>query len=448
MSPLAADRERMGRAGRRMAALLAGGALGISVEVGGALLLYSGLGLLSAAGFILGVALAALAAGLWAGAPDDAPAGEEVASSMGVWLLAVFALLFAAIYAGGWEHNTRLRGAAIGRAVAVLLMVAWPAYSLGSVLGTLEERVRRSLAHRAHPRTFVATLAVLGAAAGVAWGGIILIPRLPASYVLAGCSSVLAFTAVFESRRRFTGRERSAPMRGKAAIVTGVGARGQVGYAVADALLRAGARVLVTGHGVEVGTLAAELATGGREVAAIPADLTDPVAVEAVVEAARQRFGRLDVLVNVAGGLSVIKPLADTDEAEWTRELDRNAGTVFNMCRAALPLLRESRGAVVNFASPAALRPKAALGAYNAAKAAVVALTRTLAIEEAHHGVRVNAVAPGMIDTDQNRASVHDGAPVAWVSRDQVADVVLFLAGPAASGVSGEVVQVVGEGVE
>jgi len=236
-------------------------------------------------------------------------------------------------------------------------------------------------------------------------------------------------------------------MHGKTAIVTGVGARGQVGFAIAGALLRAGARVLVTGRGAEVEALAVELAAGGHDVAAVRADLTSQAGAETVAAAARARFGRLDALVNVAGGLTVVKPLAETEEAEWSRELDRNARTAFLMCRAALPLLRESGGAIVNFASPAAARPPATLGAYSAGKAAVVAITRTLAREEARHGVRVNAVAPGTIDTEQNRAAVHQGPPSPWVTREQVADVVLFLVGPGASGVTGEIIQVLGEGI-
>ena len=117
------------------------------------------------------------------------------------------------------------------------------------------------------------------------------------------------------------------------------------------------------------------------------------------------------------------------------------------MTRAALPLLRASRGAIINFAAPAGLRAQARLGAYSAAKAAVVALTRALALEEKDAGVRANALAPGMIDTEQNRAAVADPHSVKWVSRDQIADVVLFLASDAASGITGETIHVLGEGI-
>lgn len=143
-----------------------------------------------------------------------------------------------------------------------------------------------------------------------------------------------------------------------------------------------------------------------------------------------------------------MKPLAETTPEEWEREVQRNARTAFLVSRAALPLLRASRGAIVNFASPAAIRAVANLGAYSAAKAGVAALTRAMAAEEAANGVRVNAVAPGMIDTEQNRAAVPDPDALKWVTREQIAEVVLFLASGAASGITGEVVAVVGEGIE
>ncbi len=114
------------------------------------------------------------------------------------------------------------------------------------------------------------------------------------------------------------------------------------------------------------------------------------------------------------------------------------------MSRAALPLLRESGGAIVNFASPAGLRAVKGMAAYSAGKAGVVALTRALAKEEKAHGVRVNAIAPGMIDTAQNRESVDDPESADWVTREQVVAVTLFLAGERGSGINGETVSVMG----
>jgi NAD(P)-dependent dehydrogenase (short-subunit alcohol dehydrogenase family) len=110
-------------------------------------------------------------------------------------------------------------------------------------------------------------------------------------------------------------------------------------------------------------------------------------------------------------------------------------------------MLRESRGCIVNFAAVAGIRAAPQLGAYSAGKAAVVALTRALAIEEKNHGVRVNAIAPGMIDTEQNRRSVENPEQVTWISRDQITRVVLFLCSEAGSGVNGETVHVLGTSI-
>ncbi len=239
-------------------------------------------------------------------------------------------------------------------------------------------------------------------------------------------------------------------MNGRSVLVTGVGRDGQVGYAVARAFLRAGASVTATNVHDTVKALARRLGESEKaeeRIAAVTADLTKGYQVEALMEGVRQRLGGLDAVVHVAGGLTVIKDVGATTDEEWEREMERNAHTTLVVCRAALPLLRERRGAIVTFTSPAALEGGARMGAYSAAKAAVVALTRSVAKEEAEHGVRANAIAPGMIDTAQNRAAMGDRDHVKWVTREQIAEVALFLASDAASGVSGEVVRVLGEGV-
>lgn len=225
-------------------------------------------------------------------------------------------------------------------------------------------------------------------------------------------------------------------MAGSVVLITGVGRVGQVGDALARAFHARGARLVLVGRSEEVETRATEL---GGDTVAVRADLETPEGAEAAVDAARTRWGRLDTVVNAVGGLRVVKPLAETTPEEWSAEIDRNARTAFLVSRAALPLLRESRGSIVNFASPAGERAVARLGAYSAGKAGVVALTRAMALEERANGVRVNAVAPGLIDTADNRAAAEEGA-AAWVSRDAIAEAVLFLAG--AQGVSGEILYV------
>jgi 3-oxoacyl-[acyl-carrier protein] reductase/2-deoxy-D-gluconate 3-dehydrogenase len=405
-----------------------GAALGIAIETGAALLLFTTRGFLGSAGFIVGVSLAALGLGLWVGA-EPAPRWRR-------WLWVILAFTAAGIFTAFWRSiGDQQQPAGIAGALAVLLVLAEPAYTSGALFNTLAERQHG-----------VAAPAFFGAAAGILLAALILIPRLPPSVIFVGAAIILAATALWDlSKSRSISEMHSLPaLTHKVALITGVGNRGQVGYALAEHFIAAGARVCVTDVTANVVELAREL---GADALAVQADLTDGAAVEQLIERVRAEFGRLDVVVNAAGGLSVIKPLAETQANEWQRELQRNAETGLNVTRAALPLLRERGGSVINFASPAALRAQASLGAYSAAKAAVVALTRALAIEEKQHGVRVNALAPGMIDTEQNRRSVPDPENVKWVSREQIAGVVLFLASDAASGITGETIQVLGESI-
>ena len=302
----------------------------------------------------------------------------------------------------------------MGSALAVVLLLAHPAYVSG-------------LAYRG-AQTDGAGAAFLGAALGILAATTLLIPHASPGVIFLLAAAVLLFTALLPVRRNSqTMTSTNFSLTGKAAIVTGSSDRGQVGFAIADALEAAGAQVLRTGHAEH--------------------DLTRPDDVERLIAGAVDRFGHLDILVNVAGGLTVIKPIADTTLEEWEREVTRNAATAFLVSRAALSSLRQTRGAIINFASPAGARAVPNLGAYSAAKAGVIALTRALAIEEKSRGVRVNAIAPGMIDTEQNRRSVTD-PNVKWVTREQIANVVIFLASDAASGVTGEVIEVLAEGIK
>ena len=347
----------------------------------------------------------------------------------------VFAFAAAGVFSALWVDHRELRVSAWGGALGALFLLAEPAYTAGSLLSALG---------RSRP---VAVPALLGAAFGVLLAALILIPQLPASVIFVGAAALLALIALREARRaQQPVMNQAKTMMNKVALVTGVGHRGQVGFVVAQQILAQGGRVCVSDVSPNVLEMARALGDSG-DVLGVQADLTNAVAVDALLEQVSSHFGRLDAVINVAGGLSVIKSVADTTPAEWQRELQRNAETAFTVTRAALPLLRSARGAIVNFASPAALRAQPQLGAYSAAKAAVVALTRAVAIEEKHHGVRANAVAPGMIDTEQNRKSVTDPDSVKWVTREQIADVVLFLISDAGSAVTGETIHVLGEGI-
>lgn len=445
------NRTRAARAG----AFLAGLALGAGAVTGGALLLYVDEGFLPTFGFLAALVLAALAAGLWVSRPSTA-FREPGASGLPVgWAGAIIAFLLAGIFAQLWDTVAWAREAILGRAMGVVFLLAEPAYATGALLAALQVRAGARRSGRTTAGGAGAS-ALAGAAAGVAVAGMVLLPRVHPGTVFWAAAAGLMLAGLLERRVRSpaaepglsesTGGAEMDGIEGKVVIVTGVGARGQVGYAVAESFLELGARLAITDVGPAVEDLATELGQRGH-VIGVRADLTRPDDADRVVADAVERFGRLDALVNVAGGLTVIKPVAETDRSQWLREWERNASTAFVMSRAALPRLRERGGAIVNFAAPSGLRAAAGLGAYSAAKAAVIALTRALALEEKAHGVRVNAIAPGLIDTEQNRRSLGADAR-GWVRRDEIATVAAFLVSDAASGISGETIHVMGEGLE
>jgi NAD(P)-dependent dehydrogenase (short-subunit alcohol dehydrogenase family) len=426
---------------RSLAALSAGLALGVAGMVGGALLLYMGDRVLTSAGFLMALALGGVGAGVWVGAPDGPRPGHR--RMIGRWGFAVASLVLASFVATLWLASPGLQLTSFGLPLAVVFFLAEPTYALGSLLAGLAAGHGERGAGVGGAGVVVPALA--GTAMGVLLSSAWLIPTLPPGPVLLGGGLMLAVVGSLEMGGSET---KEAGMKERVVVVTGVSGRGQIGYAVAEAFATGGARVLISSRGAEVEERAAEL---GHGVVAVAADLADAAGADRLVAAVRERWGRLDVLVNVAGGLTVMKPVSETEPAEWRREMDANAGTTYAVTRAALPLLRESGGAVINFASPAGQRAMAGLGAYSAAKAGVIALTRALALEEGPRGVRVNAVAPGLADTAQNRewAGDPDGASGQtperpMVRREEVVNAVLFLASDAASGINGEVVRVLG----
>ncbi len=408
----------------QLAALGLGAVVGVGTETAAALLLYTTRGFLGTAGFLVALALAALALGLWVGAETVSPRRRWIGVIVAYALAAVFALL--------WSTQPVLRQMAWGGALAAFFLIAEPAYTAGAAYQNI-----------ARGASGAGVSAFFGAAGGVIVASLFLIPQLRPSVIFVMAAVVLLAVALLETRPTSqTMNANVLSLHGKTAVVTGTGDPGQLGFAVAQRLNELGARICITARSAQIATLARTL---GDTAVGVSADLTSEDDVARLLATVQQQFGRLDILVNVAGGLSVNKPLADTTRQEWQRELQRNAETAFVMSRAALPLLRAARGSIINFASPAGERAVAQLGAYSAAKAAVVAFTRALAIEEKPHGVRVNALAPGMIDTEQNRAAVANAAETKWVTRTQVADAVAFLASDAAAGITGETIQVLGE---
>jgi len=226
-------------------------------------------------------------------------------------------------------------------------------------------------------------------------------------------------------------------MRDKVVIVTG--AFGILGRATSGALAGRGAKVAAVDlapsppAGLDLGTEA--LVLGGR-------DLTRPADASEVAEAVARRYGRIDALLNIAGGFAW-ETLADGAPETWDRLYALNLRTCANMCRAALPHLTASGGRIVNVGAGGAVKAAAGMGAYAASKSGVHRLTEALA-EELKGKVAVNAVLPSILDTPQNRADMPKADFSRWVAPADLAEVILFLASDAARAVTGALVPVNG----
>ena len=233
------------------------------------------------------------------------------------------------------------------------------------------------------------------------------------------------------------------PLDGKVAVLTGVSRPGQVGEVVARSLAEQGASVvLIDRTGVEAEARAAELRERRLRAIAARADLTDRAQLDAVATSVERDFGAVDALVNIAGGFSMSGKVADSDPDAWSRQLDIGLTTTYLTTRAFLPLLRKRRGAIVFFASAAALPGGriAEMSAYAVSKAGVITLMRSVAQEERDSGVRSNALAPTAIRTTANLETM--GPAPRYVEREEVADAVSFLCfSDAARSITGQVIQ-------
>jgi NAD(P)-dependent dehydrogenase (short-subunit alcohol dehydrogenase family) len=273
----------------------------------------------------------------------------------------------------------------------------------------------------------------------------------------------------------------SEELKNKVALVTGAGRPEGIGAAVARRLARDGAHVVLgdicappsdlphAGSGAWDGlaAVARQIEQEAPGVRALPVrlDVTDAVSVEAALAEAQRSFGRLDIVVNNAGAAIGPAPVVQMEERAWRRTLEINATGTFLCCKLALPLMIEGGrgGRIVNMSSIAARRPRPYLSAYAASKAAVVALTCSLAQEVAQFGITVNAVLPGDVDTalkqwglqleamvsgqpyDQVLAAAVDKVPLGrFATPGDVADLVAFLASDGAGFITGQAYNLTG----
>ncbi|MGC2083861.1 MAG: SDR family oxidoreductase [Bradyrhizobium sp.] len=224
-------------------------------------------------------------------------------------------------------------------------------------------------------------------------------------------------------------------MNGTVIVITG--ALGALGSKVAEMALARGARVAGVDHAQ------AQLPATDDRIELGGVDLSDAAQAKTAMDAVATHFGRLDALINVAGGFT-FEAAADGDGSAWPKMYQLNVLTALNASRAALPhLARSSAGRIVNVGAMGALQAGAGMGPYAASKAGVHRLTEALAAEWKGK-ITVNAVLPSIIDTAANRASMPKADFDKWVSPQELAEVILFLASDAASGVTGALIPVAG----
>jgi NAD(P)-dependent dehydrogenase (short-subunit alcohol dehydrogenase family) len=242
---------------------------------------------------------------------------------------------------------------------------------------------------------------------------------------------------------------------GKSAIVTG-GAMG-MGQGIAFRLAEAGASVMVVDINTEAADQTAEeIETRGGQVAAICADVASLADTRRVIQATLDAFSRIDILVNNAGGMHPFTQALKISEETWSQVLDRNLKSCFFYSQAiAREMVKAGHGGkIINIASVAALHPDPAEAAYNASKAGVVMITKSLALELAPHNILVNAVAPGptktpnteaIFEADKVKKYIDKRVPLGRVGEpDDVARVVVFLASPASDYMTGNLLVVDG----
>lgn len=236
-------------------------------------------------------------------------------------------------------------------------------------------------------------------------------------------------------------------LQGKTAIVTGA-SRG-IGAAIARAFAEAGADVALVARSThDIEQLAKDIQAGGRRAVAITTDVSEPEQVRDCVSRAIDSLGSIDILVNNAGGTKFMSPAVETRIDGWRKAIALNLDSVFFFCQeVGRHMLERGSGSVINISSVAGVSAAPTLSYYAAAKHGVIGLTKTLAVEWGHAGVRVNSICPGWIKTDLNKTywtneesarAFVAGVPIQrWGEADDITGAAIWLASDAAAYVTG-----------
>ena len=230
-------------------------------------------------------------------------------------------------------------------------------------------------------------------------------------------------------------------------VVAITGAAGNLGRATAMAFHNAGAKLAIIDRRREdLQNVFADLVPEGEKCFYVSGDLTTAQSVSEMVDSIWQYFGRLDVLVNIAGGFTMGPPVHETPVDTWDFMINLNARSVFLMSRAIVPhFIDQSYGKIVNIGARAALSGKPFMAPYIVSKSAVIRLTESMAAELRDiDGINVNCVLPGTIDTLRNRKDMPDADFSKWVTPQALADVIVFLASDDARAINGASLPVYG----
>ena len=226
------------------------------------------------------------------------------------------------------------------------------------------------------------------------------------------------------------------------------GAAGHLGQAVSKELGRAGVNLALFDRAKNrLSDLYPDWVGSPDHLLLESIDLADQATVKVAVAKVIERFGRIDILINTAGGYRAGDTLYETSDESWEFMMNLNAGTVLNTTRAVIPhMVERSYGKVVNIGARPGMKGPARAGAYAASKSAVMRLTESLDAELKHAGINVNAIIPGTLDTLSNRELMPDANHDRWVSVESLAKVILFLVSDDASAIHGALIPVYGTG--